>query len=250
MSDIFEEVDESLRQDRISQLWKKYGLLVWLAAGLLIAAVAFNEYRSYRAAEDALARGAALDAAVAELEAGNFEAAQAGLQAIVDSDSAISPLAAHYLAQAKFLGGGDAEGAAELLVGVGKVSGSPYEKLALLKGAYFRADTLTLGELEATLGGLVEDEGAVGALARELVAAKTYADGNIASARTQFNRLKFDPAAPQGVRQRAEIALAAMPPAPGEDAAPTTEDTPPETAPTETPAETAATDEETEETSP
>lgn len=226
MSDIFEEVDESLRQDRISLLWKKYGIFVWIAAGLLIAAVAYNEYRQYQAGEAALERGASLDAALTDLEAGNYAEAEAALQAIVDANSKLSPMAAHYLAQAKYQGGGDADGAADVMLSIGEVDGEPFEKLALLKAAYFRADTLTLEELEATLGGLVAEESPVGAMARELVAAKVYANGDITRARVEFNRLKFDASAPQGVRNRADIALAAMPPAPEE----TTSEEPADTA--------------------
>lgn len=229
MSDIFEEVDESIRQDRISKLWKQYGMFVWLAAGLLIAAVAYNEYRQTRVGEDALARGAALDAALVQLDDGKYVEASASLQALVDAKTTMSPLAAHYLAQAKYKGGGDIDGAAAVLVGIGDVDGEPYEKLALLKAAYLRADTLNLEELEAMLGGLIVDEGALGALSRELMAAKMYALGDVAGARTAFNRLKFEPAAPNGVRNRAEIALAAMPAAP-EAETPTTPETSAETA--------------------
>ena len=66
-------------------------------------------------------------------------------------------------------------------------------------------------ELEATLGTLVTEDTALGAMARELIAAKAYATGDIARARTEYSRLKFDAAAPQGVVQRAEIALDAIP---------------------------------------
>jgi hypothetical protein len=112
--------------------------------------------------------------------------------------------------------------------------GGPYERLALLKSAYFRADTLTMAELEATLGALVNEDTALGALARELIAAKAFADGDIARARTEYSRLKFDAAAPAGVVQRAEIALDAIPLPP--ETAPDT--TAPETTPADEPQET------------
>jgi hypothetical protein len=120
------------------------------------------------------------------------------------------------------------ENAIRTLAAIGGTEGGPYERLALLKAAYFRADTLTLPELEATLGTLATEDTAMGALSRELIAAKAYASGDIARARTEYNRLKFDAAAPAGVVQRAEIALAAIPVAADETAP---------AAPTETPAE-------------
>ena len=39
MADIFEEVEEGLRQDKAAQLWKKYGIFAYIAAGLLIGGV-------------------------------------------------------------------------------------------------------------------------------------------------------------------------------------------------------------------
>ena len=128
-------------------------------------------------------------------------------------------------------------GATDVLETAGKADGSPFERVALLKAAYAKADTLSLTELEAMLGDMKEEETALGALSRELIAAKAYAEGDAARARTAYNRLKFDAAAPQGVIRRSEIALAAIPipadtgeAAPAEEAAPadafeTTEET-------------------------
>ena len=45
MSDIFEEVEEEVRKDQMAELWRRYGLLVWIAGFAIIAAVAFNEWR-------------------------------------------------------------------------------------------------------------------------------------------------------------------------------------------------------------
>ena len=169
------------------------------------------------------------------------------LGALAGGGHKLSPLAANLLARVRLEGAGDAEGAANALLGAANASGAPYEKLAVLKAAYLRADSASLTELVAMLGALNSDEGPIGAMARELIAAKTYAEGDIASARTQFNRLKFEPNAPQGVTQRAELALAAMPLAPDPEATPLPfEETPaaPETLP-ETPETLPETNEET-----
>ena len=179
---------------------------------LLIGAVAVNEFVVRPQAEAAqAARALELENAVKALEEGRYEEAQAAFQAIVGSGSRLAPLAAHYLARTQLEGGGDAEAAAATLASIGGTEGGAYERLALLKAAYFRADTLTMPELEATLGSLVTEDTALGAMARELIAAKAYAIGDIARARTEYSRLKFDAAAPQGVVQRAEIALDAIP---------------------------------------
>ena len=212
MSDIFEEVDESIRQDKIETAWKRYRLFVYGGAALLIGGVALNEFVLHpHFARERAARALEFEKAETQLADGDYADAEAGFRELVNSETALSPLAANYLAQALYEGSGDAAGATEVLEAAGKADGSPFERVALLKAAYAKADTASLTELETLLGDLKEEESGLGALARELIAAKAYAEGDAARARTAFNRLKFDAAAPQGVIRRAEIALAAIP---------------------------------------
>lgn len=215
MSDIFDEVEEGMRQDKMESLWKRYRPFVYGAAALLIGAVAVNEFVLRPQMEEARSeRAMAFETAANLLEDGDYAEAQAAFQELVDSDSKISPLAAQYLAQAQYEGGGDSSGAARTLSDVAAFEGGPYARLSILKSAYFTVDNQSLSELEGSLGSLLEDPGALGSLARELVAAKAFESGDIARARTEFNRLRFDAAAPEGVKRRADIALAAMPAAP------------------------------------
>jgi hypothetical protein len=212
LTDIFQEVDQNVREEKLASLWQRWRPFVYGGVALLIGGVAVNEFILKPQADAArAARALELENAVKALEDGRYGEAQAALKAIVDSESKLAPLAAHYLAQTQLEGGGDAAAAAETLAAIGGTEGGPYERLALLKAAYFRADTLTLPELETTLGTLPTEETAMGALARELLAAKAYAVGDIARARTEYNKLKFDAAAPEGVIQRAELALDAIP---------------------------------------
>lgn len=234
MTDIFQEVDQNVREEKLASLWQRWRPFVYGGVALLIGGVAVNEFIVKPQANAArAARALELENAVKALEDGRYEEAQAALKAIVDSESKLAPLAAHYLAQTQLEGGGDAAAAADTLAAIGGTEGGPYERLALLKAAYFRADTATLPELETTLGTLPAEETAMGALARELLAAKAFAVGDIARARTEYNKLKFDAAAPEGVIQRAELALDAIP-VPAEAA---TETPAPAEAPTEATAE-------------
>jgi len=243
LSDIFEEVDESIRQDRLEIWWKRYQFFVYGAVALVIGAVAVNEFVIMPRTEAArTARALELEQALSELHNGSYAAAEAAFAELANGGSKLAPLAANYLAQVRFEGGGDANGAAEALAAIGAVEGTPFDRLALLKKAYFKADGQSMTELEATLGSLVDDEGPLGTLARELVAAKAFATGDTARARTEFNRLRFDAAAPEGVKRRAELALAAIPvveeAAPAPDAASHAEETETEApAPAPAPAE-------------
>lgn len=212
MADIFEEVEEGLRQDRLTVLWKRYGILAYLGGALLIGGVALNEYlqaRSVQITEDNAAR---LEAALTEVDARNYENAASQLTGIVDDEIAPSAVAAHYLAGVRLDGNGDAIAAAGVLEGVVGEAEDPTQKLALIKAAYLKADAMTREELAGFLSPLADDDGPFGALASELIAAKALQEGDIEFARREFNFLRLAQNVPPGVMRRAEQALETLPP--------------------------------------
>ncbi len=212
MADIFEEVEEGLRQERLTGLWKKYGVFAYIAAALLIGGVALNEYLKTQAARTTEQNAAQLEAALNEVDARNYEEAATQLSAIIADDIAPSNIAAHYLAGVRLEGNGDTLAAAEVLEGVVGDAEDPTEKLALLKAAYLKADTLSRNELEGVLSPLAQDDGPFGALAKELIAAKALQDGDIEFARREFSFLRLAQNVPPGVVTRATQALEALPP--------------------------------------
>lgn len=218
MADIFQEVEEGVRQDRLERGWRKYGVFVWLLAGAIVVAVATREYLSYRAGIDEERRIVAFEEARAGLETGDIQAAEATLAELAAEDSRLSAFAANYLAGIR-LAAGESEAAADVLAGAADGEGRPFERLALLKLAYIRSEAVSLAELEALLAPLLAEEAPISALAQELVAAKAFAEGDYDRARTEFNYLRFAPNAPNGVVQRAEIALATIPRAEGDEEA-------------------------------
>ena len=235
MSDIFTEVDEGLRQEKLGTLWKKWRPFVYGGVAALIIGVAVNEFVLKPQAEARReARALALENGIRALQNAEYAEAEQAFTTIMEDDPKLAPLAANFLAQVKYEGSGDADGAVQVLESVGGTEGGPYERLALLKAAYFKVDALSLEELEALLGSLVTDESTIGALSRELVAAKAFEAGDHARARTEYNRLRFDAHAPQGLARRADIALAAIPAPPeGDTEAEVTAPAPAEAAPAE-----------------
>lgn len=210
MSDIFEEVEESLRKDNATVLWKRYGPFVWAVGLLIIGAVAYREYSLIQDAAKAEVRIEAFEAARAELEDGDYASAQAGFAELVQGGSDISPLAAQFLARSYYEGNGDISGAVDVLEAASDSEG-PLERLSLLKAAYLQADTMSLTELETFLGDLPKEPTALGALALELVAAKAFKEGDVERAQREFSYLRFASDAPPGVVQRAEVALSVLP---------------------------------------
>lgn len=212
MADIFEEVEEGLRQERLSGLWKRYGVFAYIAAALLIGGVALNEYLKTQATQTKVQNASRLEAALNEVETRNYEEAATQLSSIIAADIAPSNVAAHYLAGVRLDGNGDALAAADVLEGIAGEAQDPTEKLALIKAAYLKADTLSRSELEGALAPLSQDDGPFGALAKELIAAKALQDGDIEFARREFSFLRLAQNVPPGVVTRATQALEALPP--------------------------------------
>ncbi|MEO0449195.1 MAG: hypothetical protein AAFZ74_02615 [Pseudomonadota bacterium] len=212
MADIFEEVEEGLRQDRFSGLWKKYGIFAYLGAALLIGGVALNEYLNVRADQTVEYNAARLEAALSEVDSRNYETAAEQLTNIISDEIAPSNVAAHFLAGVRLDGNGDAIAAADVLEAASGDVIDPSQKLALIKSAYLQADTLSRSELETLLAPFSGADGAFAALAKELLAAKALKDGDLEFALREFNFLRIAQNVPPGVVTRAEQALAAMPP--------------------------------------
>ncbi len=242
MADIFEEVEEGLRQDRLTVLWKRYGILAYLAGALVIGGVALNEYLKVQSEQTIERNASRLEAALTEVDARNYETAATQLTTLVGEDIAPSTIAAHYLAGVRLDGNGDAAAAADVLQGVVGDAEDPSEKLALIKAAYLKADTMSREELAGFLVSLSEDDGPFGALASELIAAKALQEGDIEFARREFNFLRLAQNVPPGVMRRAEQALETLPPISAEVTAPSENEPVPateEATATNTPAEPA-----------
>ena len=210
MADIFEEVEEGLRQDRAARLWKKYGIFAYIAAALLIGGVALNEYLQHRESESVETSAVEFETATDALTAQNYQEAADSFATLSDSDARIAPVAANFLAQARLQGSADKTAAVEALESAANTE-TPIGKLSLLKAAYLKADDMSRTETEDYLGALTEDESAMGALALELIASKAAAEQDYEYARQAFNELRFLANVPQGVQQRAAAALAALP---------------------------------------
>lgn len=218
MSDVFEEVEEGLRHERLTRFWRRYRWLVYgLAGALVIGTAARGLWEQYRAgAVDSRVR--AFEAARADLDARRYEPAIAALEPLAAGSSEIAPLAASLLAGARLEGMGDVAGAVAALETVMNGEDASLAAEARLKIAYLRADSMSLSELETFLQPLMKRSDAFEMLAIELIAGKAYATGDFVRARREFGFLRISPNAPRGVQVRAENALAVIPRPPAEDA--------------------------------
>jgi hypothetical protein len=77
VSDIFSEVDEEVRRERLQQLWDKYSLYIIAVAVLIVAGIGGWRGYEYWVAQKAAVAGAAFENAITLSEQGKHAEAQA-----------------------------------------------------------------------------------------------------------------------------------------------------------------------------
>lgn len=209
MSDIFREVDDDLRHERLQKLWRRLGPYIVLGAVGIVAAtggyVAWDHWRTAKAQSDT----AALIAATAKVEgvvnggAPSADALAALTAATAKLKGAPATLARLQEAAVK-AAAGDHAGAVALYDQIaGSGENDPlFRDLAVVLGVMQQLDTGDIVQLRSRLGPLLV-KSAWRFSALELSALLDVRAGDTAKAREKFQQLSSDPLAPAGIRSRA-----------------------------------------------
>ena len=211
MTDLFEEVDQSLREDTFATWWKRWQWLIYGLVAVAILGVAGLEiYRGIRAEE--INKAAVIyDAGFAAQEKNDLTTARASFAQLETDKTGFKALAGHMLAGVEKELTNDTAAVEAHLSAAAAADKGVMGDLAIIKLAYLKADTGTLAEVEAVLKPLLDRTGQASALARELIGAKALAEGNVERARSEFEALALDLEAPQGVQRRVQQALSTLP---------------------------------------
>jgi hypothetical protein len=225
VTDIFEEVNEELRRDTFVDWWKKYQVLIIAVIVLATGGVGIWEFMKAQREADIDRQAKIFDAATLSLEQGDLAGAKTSLQQLSQEKSGFGALANLMLASAEKDQSNDPKLIEPYLRAAAERDSGLMGDIATLKLAYAMADTAELAQLEAAVKPLVDKGGYAGALAREIVAAKALATGNIDRARAEYTALSYELDAPQNLKLRASQALGTLPratpaPAPATPAAP------------------------------
>ncbi len=208
MSDIFQEIDEDLRQDKAARLWKAYGKYLIALAIFIILAIA-----SYRFIEHTNEKEREQTSELYELasEAGRTVDKQAAIELFSDERleknmgySIISKLKKAALARSN----NDLEGAKLVLKKIITNEEIPLylRDLARLKLLASDSDN-NISPLDA----LIEEAGPWKFLALELKGGIQLEQGNLKEARSIFKELTDDANTPNNLRRRASEILKALP---------------------------------------
>jgi hypothetical protein len=211
VTDIFEEVNEGLRQDTFSTWWKKYQFIVIGVIVVAIGSVGFWEFFKDQRGKEIERQAKVFDTAVTALNSADLPAAKTAFAQIGQDKGGFGALANLMLASVEKDLTNDPKLMEQHLRAAAERDNGLMKDMATLKLAYARADTAQLADLEAIVKPLVDKGGYYGALARELVAAKALAGGDVERARAEYQALSFEIEAPSNLKLRVSQALGALP---------------------------------------
>ncbi len=209
MSDVFREVDEDLRHEHLTNLWRRFGLFAIGAAVLVVAGVAgFKGWTWYmtQQAEDA---GLRYEQAVDASENGSQAEGIRQMELLAQSSSGGYPaLAALEIAGLKAQAG-DIEGAIAAYDAFAADSSNDQNlrNVATMQAAYYLLDTADTATIRARLETLASADNVWRPTAREVIALSLWKAGSYSEAANIYRELSNDFQSPRGVRQRALVML-------------------------------------------
>ncbi|MBF0679609.1 MAG: tetratricopeptide repeat protein [Devosia sp.] len=206
---IFREVDEELRSERMRALWRRIAPFVIGAAIAIVALVAVNEgwrwYTNSQASRSSEELYAALDVG------DDLATAQTRLDQLAADGSGGYPVLAEFRKASVLAEAGDAAGAVAAYDALANSqSNVRLRELALLQAGKILVDTGTLADVEARIGTIASDDNPMRRVARELIGLAHYKAGDFAAAQASFEAVLNDPLVQGPMRNRMAYYLAQL----------------------------------------
>jgi hypothetical protein len=208
LADIFQEVDEEVRRERLKQLWDRYANLIIGAALLLLAAVAGWRGYEYWESKKAAEAGAAFEAAMVLSEAGKHAEAEAAFAKIAAEGSSGYRLLARFHAAGELVET-DPQAAVKAYEALAADSGlgRVMQDLATLRAGLILVDSASYDELKGRIEPLTAADRVFRNSAREILALGAWRAGDRAAAQQWIAAVMTDGEAPPGTRARMEVLM-------------------------------------------
>jgi hypothetical protein len=206
LADIFQEVDEEVRRERLKKLWERYGNFIIAGCILIVAAVAAWRGYDWWQAKKAAESGAAFESAVTLAEAGKHQDAEAAFAKIA-TDGGGGYRALARLREAAELTPTDKPAAVKAYdeIAADHSAGQVIQDLAAVRAGFLLVDTAPYSEMRQRLEPLTAPDRTFRHSARELLALSAWKSGDTDAARRWTDMIMTDPQSPAGTRSRAEV---------------------------------------------
>lgn len=212
MADIFHEVDEEVRRERLKRLWDRYSLLIIAVAVLIVAGIGGWRAYEWYTGEKASVAGAQFEAAALLSEQGKrAEAEAAFIKAAADAPEGYRVLARFRAAQELTAQNKTAEAAKAYEDLAADRSLSPlWQDLAGVRAGFLLVDTAPFADMKRRLEPLTASGRSFRHSARELLALSAWREKDLDSVKTYLDMLSGDAETPPGIRARADVLTALL----------------------------------------
>jgi hypothetical protein len=204
MSDIFQEVDDDLRQDRMQALAKRYGgVAIGVAIAIVVATGGYKAWQTWHLSQRQTATIELLNGMETAVKdtTGNVDALVAYARKGAPGDLATL---ARIEAGAALARAGKTDDAVAVFDGVAAGEGDAvYREAASLLSVMHQIDKGDPAQLSGRLNALAAETSPWRYSARELLGVLAIRGGDAEKAKTLFKQLSEDAGAPAGVRARA-----------------------------------------------
>ncbi len=206
MTDIFQEVDEEVRRERLKKLWERYGS--YLIAACIMIIIGVGAWRGYEwwQAKQAAKSGAAFEQAAMLAESGKHQEAVAAF-AKLSAEGAGGYRVLARLREAGELTTNDRQAAVaayDAIAADGR-AGQVVRDLAAVRAGFLLVDTAPYSEILQRLETATAPDRAFRHSAREILALSAWKAADLAAARRWTEMIMSDPQSPPGPRSRAEM---------------------------------------------
>jgi hypothetical protein len=206
VADIFNEVDEEVRRERLQKLWERYSIYLIAIAVLIVVGIAAWRGYEYWQAKKAAVAGTAFESALTLSESGKHAEAEAAFAKVAAEAPAGYRTLARLQAAAELSidKPADAVKAYDALAADSSL-GPTLQDLAALRAAMLLVDKTPLAELTRRLSPLAAPDRTFRHSARELLALSAWHNHDFTAARRYIDMIATDADAPPGARARAEV---------------------------------------------
>ncbi len=201
MSDIFREVEEDVRRERLEKLWKAYGNYAIVLLALLFASIGgWQLWERHELAE----RQKVSDSFVAAQRVTNPQAAAAAFVDVARTAPKGYSLVARLSQAGAMIASGQGAGGIDLYKQIAKEDSGTIGSVARLRAAWALADTGRRADLTELLTPLDQPGNAFRQNAQEVLAYADYRAMNSKAALAKYSELALDPESPESLRARAK----------------------------------------------
>ncbi len=203
---IFNEVDEELRNERMRNLWRKYAPIIFGLILLIVLSVAGKEAYTWWKNDVSAKSSDQFYVAIELANDGNIDEAQKALDIVVSEGSGDYAILAQFRSASLLLEADKVKEAVAAYDALATSLSNPsLRDLALILAGFALVDGGDVKEVEARVGGFLAPDNVLRNRAKEAIALTHYGAGDINEALGVFEQIMADPLASSQNNARVQI---------------------------------------------